>query len=760
MISRRFFVGVLRSFHRGSAALATALLIFSPAVSLAAGSTSILAAKCDAAMFKTAGKLLSCRLRVDSKAVKGGVMADYSKCSAKFNKKWDKLIVKGAGECAPGAESSTVGATLDDQAGELAAALSGSGSDPAARKCESAKLKETGKYSYCRLKEDSKAAKKGSIQGYTRCRDKFAAKWAKIEARGGSSCPTLGDVAAIDVSVVGHAGQITVAVSTRSDELKFVTVAPTFVTGAPYASVDPDQGDPNTRDEEDEGRMIVPDGPLVGDLNPANDETTVASLDGGVCAGKPGQSCNGDSECPDWGRCINSEAVPCTDPAGQGCSCSSNGQLACATDADCQECLAPARAAGRAPVTFPRITVFQGAVSALPSLNPPDSNVASGGDNSVVLASGNTYAALSTDGGATFAGVNPSTVFPSAAVAGVHGGLCCDQVIQYVPGIDRFVWLMQYWRDATGPNMLRIASASASAVVSSGATAWTYWDLPSTLFGLGTGWMDYPDLAVGDNHLYMSVDQVGVGLLVARISLAQVQAGGSINIGYTNPALSSTAYFSHLTQNTGDEIFWAGHNNSSQMQVFSLHSASNTYFWRNVNINSWNNTTANYTSTAADGTDWYSSARGVGGSWIIGAARAGNDIWFAWNAASGGGFAQPHSQLVRVNPSTYNLVSQQQVWNGSVAFSHPCLSSSPAGEISMSLAFGGAAFDASHAVGYWGDYVVYYPRLSDHSLGRQGDYYGLRRASPDANQFSASGYSRQTVAGTQRYEPHYILFGR
>ncbi len=37
------------------------------------------------------------------------------------------------------------------------------------------------------------------------------------------------------------------------------------------------------------------------------------------------------------------------------------------------------------------------------------------------------------------------------------------------------------------------------------------------------------------------------------------------------------AWGSHITQNTLDEIFWAGHNSTSQMRVFSWQEGSGTY---------------------------------------------------------------------------------------------------------------------------------------------------------------------------------------
>ena len=215
---------------------------------------------------------------------------------------------------------------------------------------------------------------------------------------------------------------------------------------------------------------------------------------------------------------------------------------------------------------------------------------ASGGG--VVFVTANKFAAYSTNGGLTFTQLNPTTVFPNDAV-----GFCCDQIVQYVPSIDRFIWLLQ-------GNGYRLAEASPADIINSGGTAWTYWNLTPNVFGT-CGSFDYPDLSVGNNSLYISWDAGGGGcggFQVARTSLAGIQAAGTITIEFTDPANGGMAWGGHLSQDTGDEIFWAGHNSNSQMRLFSLQEGSNTYFWRDRNVSSWANNAP--TSTTPDGQDW------------------------------------------------------------------------------------------------------------------------------------------------------------
>jgi hypothetical protein len=99
-------------------------------------------------------------------------------------------------------------------------------------------------------------------------------------------------------------------------------------------------------------------------------------------------------------------------------------------------------------------------------------NISRAQSNSVVLATGSGYIAYSTDGGNTFASRNPTSIFPSP-----DDGFCRHPIVQYAPGIDRFVWIMQFDAGTSGQDHLRVAAASPQEVIRSKCTAWTYWDL-------------------------------------------------------------------------------------------------------------------------------------------------------------------------------------------------------------------------------------------------------------------------------------------
>ncbi|MBX9785140.1 MAG: hypothetical protein K2X48_17775 [Chitinophagaceae bacterium] len=359
----------------------------------------------------------------------------------------------------------------------------------------------------------------------------------------------------------------------------------------------------------------------------------------------------------------------------------------------------------------------------------PDVNAAA--NRGVVLYSYNSSVRLSTDSGRTFTTINPTTIFPSGPVTDAAGnnisnGFCCDQIIQYVPSIDRFIWFMQFCGNGAncllGRNIIRVASASTADIISSGATAWTYWDITSTQVGATAGALDYPDVSVGDNWIYISSDAVNTGLIVMRLPLREIQLGTGFTFWFTQATDGGNAYGGHVSQNTGNEVYWAGHVSISKMRLFSWRESETVYYWRDRDINSW---TQAYSSNTPSGVNWL--AFGFPGNAVLGVTRRNNEVWYAWNAGAGGGFTNAQIQVVKVRNTDYSVIEQMQIWNNDYAFAYPCFATNTDNEVGISLGWGGRTTEAHHAAGFMGDFIVYYPRLSTSSVNRYGDYVSIRR---------------------------------
>jgi hypothetical protein len=422
------------------------------------------------------------------------------------------------------------------------------------------------------------------------------------------------------------------------------------------------------------------------------------------------------------------------------------------------------------------------------TLFPPDPAAAAGGG--VVFASANTYTLFSKDDGVTFTRVDPTTVFTDAA----DGGVCCDQVITYVPSVNLFFWLIQYKSGPSvppsatlpGPNRLRVAWATPESMRAN-INAWTFVDLKSSTFGIGNQSLDFPDLAFTDTYLYVSVDRMinkttVNGLIVARMSLAQLADPSvrNVNVRYLGPNQSSDqnlATGARLTQSSPDAMYWAGHVDTSRLKVFHWADNANTVDDHTVTVNTWCQT--DYSSLAPDGQQWLDSSRTSGNGSVIGATRvppagraSNGELWFAWGAArdSAGctqGRPQPYVKIARVDDATFAAVGEYHIWNRGYAFAYPALATDPGGNIGVTVSFGGPRNFGSTTAGYIGDFVVYFNEASDVTLTftqtnaagntivdgagkpvlftRWGDYFVVRNSGAENTLFSSEGYAVRLV---------------
>jgi hypothetical protein len=370
----------------------------------------------------------------------------------------------------------------------------------------------------------------------------------------------------------------------------------------------------------------------------------------------------------------------------------------------------------------------------------PEPSVAENG--LTVMTTGNSWMSLSLDGGQSFTSVSPTTIFPND-----YGGYCCDQVLQYVPTYDLFVWLLQYW-EKDGVNAIRIAVQTTELVRSTNGTYWTYWDFTNTALA-SSGTLDYNDMSFGRQYLYWTSSIAGgQNRYVIRVPLSELKAKGVVNYQFTG---ATEAFWSHVTQNGMNGVYWAGHVDNSTLKVYSMMDNDGYYAWRDVKINSWPNNTMS--SIAANGQDWLKDA-----SWktyVRAAAINDNSLFFAWNASSNENFPQPHIQIVEIDASNFTLINQMQIWNPDVAFAYPYFDISSDNKLGMITAFGGASVNASSGVGVWGDFVIYSPRLSGRSYDNYGHYHTVRRSGTKGSEWVGAGWTYEADGSIL---PYYVRF--
>lgn len=432
---------------------------------------------------------------------------------------------------------------------------------------------------------------------------------------------------------------------------------------------------------------------------------------------------------------------------------------------------------------------------------PPDPSTAAASAAGVVLDPNNTYMLFSVNGGTSFTQEDPTTIFPQS-----DGGLCCDQVVVYDGNTDLFFWIMQYSSDSAGQNRLRVAYQHPASLKTN-FKLWTYFDLTIATFN-GSVALDYPDISVTNNFLYASVDGSdsagkNTGLLVARMPLSDITgSGSSIGVSYisTNQLTDlDNAWGGRLTQQSTDGMYWAGHVDTSHLEVYHWPDSSGDVTSNVTSNNTWCN--SDYTSLAPDNQQWIDFTRAAGSGRVIAGARQAsvNDktgtVWLGWGAARDdssckSGRPQPYVDIAQIDPNSLNVVGEYDIWNTPYAFAYPSLGASPNGDMAVTVSFGGPTDYGSSSVGYLGDYVVYYvdestvtltfqltkngvPEVNSQGqpvLGtRYGDMFAVRPSGVRNADFSSELYAYKYVnpatpscssaAGCTFYT-HYVQFSR
>ncbi len=400
-----------------------------------------------------------------------------------------------------------------------------------------------------------------------------------------------------------------------------------------------------------------------------------------------------------------------------------------------------------------------------PALNRLASNVgepSAAMNRNVVLYTGNWYTAVSNDGGQTFQYIDPFRSFPDPPGL----GFCCDQVVNFIPAIDTFVWLLQYGAQPNQPqadNIQRLAFAKTDDVA---AGRWRLFDITTDSLGVAGQFLDFPDLAVGANALYVTTNLFSAtgqsaGAAVVRIPFASIDSGQVAASRF----VSQDANSFRVAQNCGATAYFATHRDTSTLQVFSWPEGQAAPSSSLVEVARWIGG-AGYHSRTPDGRSWLDRADPR----ITGATLAGTDLYFAWSVAAGSNERpQPFIQVARINSQDLTLLENINVFDADSATCYPALSTNADGEVGISYMIGGGPRFPSHVVGVLTgarkDVVAAIGErgpLPGNGGGEWGDYLTVRPVNPDRKLFLATGYTMKGAGdGSNRdATPRFVVFGR
>jgi hypothetical protein len=380
----------------------------------------------------------------------------------------------------------------------------------------------------------------------------------------------------------------------------------------------------------------------------------------------------------------------------------------------------------------------------------------------VVFYTGNWYAARSVDAGRTFQYVDPFNSFPNPP----NLVFCCDQVVNYIASIDTFVWLLQYSPSA-GPqadNIQRLAFATTDEVRTG---QWRLFDITTAVLGVAGQFLDFPDVAVGANSLYVTTniftpDGNSAGAAVVRIPIASISAGQPV----AQPFVSQTLNSFRVAQNCGTTAFFATHQDTSTLNVFTWDEGQATPTPNPVEVARWISG-AGFPSRTPDGRSWLDRADPR----ITGATLAGTELYFAWGVNTGSNHRpQPFVQVARINATDLTLLENINVFDPDSATCYGALSTNANNEVGISYMIGGGSRFPTHVVGILTgtrkDAVVAAgdrgPEANPNTnAGEWGDYLTVRPVFPDRKLFAATGYTLKGADGSNRTAtPRFVVFGR
>lgn len=341
------------------------------------------------------------------------------------------------------------------------------------------------------------------------------------------------------------------------------------------------------------------------------------------------------------------------------------------------------------PQALGDVTLFRNAQVGLGSAIPGEPAVTSNGNT--VLATWNTQAAMSTDGGNTYTARTIGSVFPA-----LDGGVCCDQRVIYVPEHDMTIWLMQYSYSATTQKNTYSLAVFQGQTRLTNLNGWRY-DITPGILGYPAGrWLDFPDIAFSRDHLFVAAN-VFDGLnnnaytdsVVFRLTLAPMATGGNVGIGVWQrtrdlSGVGSSYRFTQGAHHGTTKMWWGAHTSSTQLSVWELDDGSGAPTRVDRAIASFSG--GGGSAPGPDGREWIGANDGR----ITGGYANHEEMGFLWTCRQNPPSRPlPFVRVSRLRVSDRTLLGEADIFGGSAtAFGYPATSTNAIGSVGVVMAFG------------------------------------------------------------------------
>jgi hypothetical protein len=440
-----------------------------------------------------------------------------------------------------------------------------------------------------------------------------------------------------------------------------------------------------------------------------------------------------------------------------------------------QEVRGAARMPGNA-VQF-RVKEFGGSIPALKANNMGSSV---GGKDLVNFYTGNSFAARSTDGGATWTYVDPFSGFPE---------FCCDQVAIYDGARDLFLWLRVGYPSSSGGNYGNVFKISASRM--SAANWWTYTYSPVDIDVTWTdNWWNAPQMQLGADWLYISWNiysqtSLWVRSVMLALSLDDLAAGTEITTKY----MSDTSWVTFAPVAGAEHtMYWASNwprtlPNNSRLRIYKWEEDSDIWSSVERTVDAWTYTNVN--TAHCGGPNWTARADQrvrAGARYVIDNDGTVDDripgrtvLGWWWNVAEGGTFTVPYIEGAAFYEDTLSQLpgwfGRPYVW-GPYCFAYPSVATNARDDLGMVYSYASDAdgykprfgFSLADDYGWWPPGWTIYQVAAGEALPADavwGPSNTVRTLHPAKYTWVGAGHiipSSADCAGCSA--PVYVVFGR
>lgn len=361
---------------------------------------------------------------------------------------------------------------------------------------------------------------------------------------------------------------------------------------------------------------------------------------------------------------------------------------------------------------FRSLTAQEGLVGASDWCEP---NVAIRGNE--VLVTFNILASFSSNGGLSFSGVNPTTVFQDPQRGQGADTFYGDQLTVYRKGGNQntpgmMLWLMQQHVPSTLPSQrLRLAVANDTDLQSQswpGPYEFRPQDFPGAQ---ADEWFDFPAIATTDRFLYLSCNIFGAapsfpgrGAIVMRFELDQLRQHQAVSPRSFRVGFQSL----RAAQGAVDTMYFGTHvrfsNNSQGIRVFRWKDDSDTFDFEDVGLDPWSNaqpqsSVAGITQFGAPTiVNWLEGNDGrITAGWFD---KRRQLVGFGWTAAQDNQFVQPHVRFALVRADDIKTKKgEARLSNPNFAFAYASVSPDRDndGDLGITVLYGGGTSGSLHA---------------------------------------------------------------